>query len=329
MIQPEIIRELAAYADGEVDDRLRADLERAVAGDPECRAAVARWKALRLCAQRALASEPVPGDLQERIRQRLAYQRRVSVFRWWGFSGLALASAALIVLVALKPSPPAAAVSPAVATATVVVYPGEFAEIYRRCGYARHHTLTDVTGRGLAEVAAEVRAWDKTDFPVYLPNMTGYRLAGVCPCFPRPVVRTVHANYVRGQFNPDESSPPEQVVSFFSLSDRVDLAEQRSIVGQGRQYLHPQRNYCVAQAGENVTVIKWDEAETSLAVCSCIPQEELVRLVDSTELATLPEPAPQVAGLSSQTSAPVRGGYAAAVLACGFIALVLRGRLSA
>jgi anti-sigma factor RsiW len=227
MIQPEIIRELAAYADGEVDDILRPELERAVAGDPECQAAVARWKALRQCAQRALASEPVPGDLQERIRHALAHQRRVRLFRWWGFSGLVLASAALVLLIFVRPAPRSAASSPEPGRGAVLVYPADFARIYERCGHSRHHTLMAVAGRSLPEVAQEAQSWDNVDFPVYLPNWraAGFQLAGVCRCFPpeRAGVRVVHASYVRGDFRPDESSPAENVVSFFSMSGRVEL----------------------------------------------------------------------------------------------------------
>jgi anti-sigma factor RsiW len=332
MIQPEIIRELAAYADGEVDDVLRPQLEQAVAGDPECQAAVARWKALRQCARRALASEPVPGDLQERIRRALAHQRRVKAFRWWGFSGLALASAALIFVVAVRPAARSTVAPPQGRGAVVLVYPADFARIYEHCGYTRHHTLTEVRERSLADVARQVHAWENIDFPVYLPNMAGagFQLAGVCRCFPRERtgVRVVHANYVRGSFRPNESSPPENVVSFFCLSGRVELAQQEPIFGPGRNYVHPQRHYYVAHPDANVTVVKWDEAQSSVAACSCIPQQELVRLVDSTEvaavsgqqLAELAEAAPRSGGSGG-------GAYAGAGLVIGLLALLLHKRL--
>ncbi len=285
MTQPEVLRELATYADGEVDEVLRAELDRAVASDPEFRAAVARWQALRQCARRAVASEPVPGDLKGRICRALAHQRRLRLFRWWGLSGLALASAALLVVLLVRPTPPAVFPDNGV----VVLHPADFARIYEKCGYTYHHSLTEIGERRPVEVAQEVKTWSDIDFPVYLPDISseGFRLAGVCRCFPpeRTGIRTVHANYVRGEFSPGTSSPPENVVSLFSMSGRIELAQQRRICASDQGCGHPQRHYFVARVGENVTVIKWDEAQSSLVVCSCIPQEELVELVDSAELA--------------------------------------------
>ncbi|HOO18544.1 MAG TPA: hypothetical protein PLU99_15740, partial [Phycisphaerae bacterium] len=220
MTQPEVFRELATYADGEVDEVLRAELDRAVASDPEFQAAVARWQALRQCARRAVASEPVPGDLKGRICRALAHQRRLRLFRWWGLSGLALASAALLVLLLVRPTPPAVFPDNGV----VVLHPADFARIYEKCGYTYHHSLTEIGERRPAEVAQEVETWSDIDFPVYLPDISseGFRLAGVCRCFPpeRTGIRTVHANYVRGEFSPGTSSPPENVVSLFSMSGR-------------------------------------------------------------------------------------------------------------
>jgi hypothetical protein len=285
MTQPEVFRELATYADGEVDEVLRAELDRAVASDPEFQAAVARWQALRQCARRAVASEPVPGDLQDRIRRALAHQRRLRLFRWWGLSGLALASAALLVLLLVRPAPPPV-VSPD--GGVVVLHPADFARIYEKCGYTHHHSITEIGERRPADVAQEVKMWADIDFPVYLPDISseGFRLAGVCRCFPRERtgIRTVHANYVRGEFSPGTSSPPENVVSLFSMSGRIELAQQQRICASG-QSCGQQRHYFVARVGENVTVIKWDEAQSSLVACSCIPQEELMELVDSAELA--------------------------------------------
>ena len=284
MTQPEVFRELATYADGEVDEVLRAELDRAVASDPEFRAAVARWQALRQCARRAVASEPVPGDLKGRICRALAHQRRLRLFRWWGLSGLALASAALLVLLLVRPTPPAVFPDNGV----VVLHPADFARIYEKCGYTYHHSLTEIGERRPAEVAQEVETWSDIDFPVYLPDISseGFRLAGVCRCFPpeRTGIRTVHANYVRGEFSPVTSSPPENVVSLFSMSGRIELAQQQRICAAVRS-CGQQRHYFVARVGENVTVIKWDEAQSSLVACSCIPQEELMELVDSAELA--------------------------------------------
>ncbi|HRS27362.1 MAG TPA: hypothetical protein P5255_03765, partial [Phycisphaerae bacterium] len=242
------------------------------------------WQALRQCARRAVASEPVPGDLKGRICRALAHQRRLRLFRWWGLSGLALASAALLVLLLVRPTPPAVFPDNGV----VVLHPADFARIYEKCGYTHHHSITEIGERRPADVAQEVKMWADIDFPVYLPDISseGFRLAGVCRCFPRERtgIRTVHANYVRGEFSPGTSSPPENVVSLFSMSGRIELAQQQRICASG-QSCGQQRHYFVARVGENVTVIKWDEAQSSLVVCSCIPQEELVELVDSTKLA--------------------------------------------
>lgn len=140
-------------------------------------------------------------------------------------------------------------------------------------------------------------------------------------------MRTVHANYVRGAFRSDEASPPERVVSFFSMSGPVELAEQQPICGAERNYAHPQRNYYVAHTGDNVTVVKWDEAQTSLAACSCIPQDELVRLVDSTEVAAAPEQQTPALGESLPLGGARGGEYAPALLFCGLLAVLLGGRL--
>ncbi len=288
MTQPEVFQHLAAYADGELDAAARARIEQALAADRTCQDAVVRWQALRHCARRALTSEPVPGDLYERIHRSLVFQRRVRTFRLWGFPGLALAAAALVVLAISLRNP-----SPAADSGGLLVHANEFARVYERCGYTRHHTLTDVVGRSLAEVGNEVKKWDKVDFTVYLPDLAGngYQLAGVCPCFPRDreIIRVVHANYVQGAFQADRASAPETVVSFFSLSRPVELSGQQPLDMAARPGLHPQRKYMVARDANNVTVVKWNEGSASVAACSCIPQDQLVSLVDSMDLAAAAE----------------------------------------
>ena len=93
--------ELAALADGSLDDRRRAELELQVAGDPGLAAALAEQRRAVTLIRGAAAQIEAPLALRERIerdRERAAVRTRTSARRRRWLPSLALAGAAAVVL---------------------------------------------------------------------------------------------------------------------------------------------------------------------------------------------------------------------------------------
>lgn len=293
MTPADLRRYLAIHADGELPADARDAVERVLAGDPACRAEVARWQTLRRCAHRGLASEPVPAHLRERVMARLAAARRPPRGRAWPVLGVLTAAAAMIVLSVAswwRTGREEGADQPLAAPAVPVLTAESLADIFQRCalhGCRNSLALVDGTVTEAREVITRTAA---IRFAARLPDLTeqGYRLAGLCCCSPREGLRTVHAYYERLGRVAAQPPQPGDRLSFFCLECCIELERCQSACGQTPGARHPQRRYALTTTADNVTVVKWDEQSLSYALCGVLPETDLVRLVDAVDLAWRP-----------------------------------------
>ena len=270
---PQQVREnLPLYADGELAPDLARAIEAHLAAAPELRDELERWRALRRCARRAMMTPELPAGLANAIRGRLHRQKSVIRRYAWPLSGgVGAIAAAIVLLVLLWPG------------ATTVAEPRlvsaeRFAEIYRRCAVQhQHNTLAGVDLNDLDAVRCRIASC--RTHPVLLPDLSGrgFRLSGVCECFREPGVRVVHASYRREAAS---QAPGPEVVSFFSVDQKVNLAQSQPLACPHRQ----RGQYQFAQF-EDVVVCKWDELTNSFVVCSQTEADRLRELADEVNLA--------------------------------------------
>lgn len=278
--------QLPAYADGELDPADRQAMESRVAADPDALAQVSRWQALRRCCLRVTQSDACPDGLHDRLRTRLlaaAAATRVRRIKLLAGSALGLAAAVLLAVLVTQDtswiyrSPQGGSTSRA-----VLVEPAAFKGIFDNCALKHHHDLLELSGKSIPQADAE--ASKELKFAVHFPDLSdrGYKLAGGCPCSPCKNLAAIHAHYVRGD-------GATAVLSFFILERPIRLGECRSTSGCGKRRAVA-RQFEVAAVEGNVVVIKWDERNTSYALCACMPREDLIALADSLEVAVAPDP---------------------------------------
>ncbi len=267
----EFQRNLPDYADGELDPELRAEVEARLEDDPQGRAEVERWRALRRCAGRALNSEPVPAGLQERVQTALRRRpaRHPRVYRL-GLPGLAVA-AAITLAFFLWPQ----------GVAATSVKACDFASIHRKCALEHRHDSFNVRGGVFPQVLDKLT--EGAGFACCVPNVTacgGYRLDGACRCSPCKDVRVVHV-----YFRSDD--PSQQVVSAFAIDCRVNLCSANGSACPGCE--HGQRHYHGGLDGD-IAIVCWDEGNQScvLAAGGMEPQK-LVQFAQGVPVAQLPQ----------------------------------------
>ncbi len=247
--------QLAAYADGELDGAARQRIEAMLAKSGQRREELRALQDLRLRVHYAVASEPVPEGLRERI---LAHLRALMAAQRWRRlvppSRVALAAAALIVLVVGwrllggGGNPPAA-------PAVVEVTAEDFARIHQRCADESWHDEFMVGG--MIPAVASHKVLQRVTFAVALPDLSsrGYALHGACRCSPQPGLQVLHVFYrpVSGEAG---------TLSVFSTQPPIRLRARDGARPGARS-----RVYELA-CSDGVHVLKWDEAGGSFALCS-------------------------------------------------------------
>ena len=264
----EMRKHLAEYADGELDPAQRAEIDAHLAQDASGREDVARWQALRQCAQRALVSEPVPRGLEARIRTNLRASRRVRSRRlyYFGLPGLAVAAAVVLALFVWPGSGQAAPNVPV----------SGFANVYRHCAVEHRHDGLTVRRNTGCKTLAELQA--ETPLAAGLPDITshGYRLDGACWCGPPECkkcgARVLHV-YFRG------SDDPNDVVSAFVVSCPIKLCNCGGKPCPGCQ--HGTSEFHDGTDGD-VSLVSWTRQKVSYVLAGRMPQEELTKLAVGT-----------------------------------------------
>ena len=262
----ELRKHLPTYADGELEPALRERIESLLESDPASRAELQRWQALRHCAHRAIAEEPLPAGLAELVRNRLAARRRPATGRILRLGLPGLAAAAAIVL--------AVTFWPRGAQATPVEAHG-FADVYRTCAVAHRHDTFDVRDKVPADVMAQLR--EEAAFICNVPDATkcGFHVDGACECFHGDEgIRVVHVYF---RCNKDDT----KVISAFATDRRVDMCSEGC---QCPECAAGRRHYHVAH-DDDVTLLAWTDDDRSYVVCSDMNEKTLVRMVDTMEIA--------------------------------------------
>ncbi|MGD8453256.1 MAG: hypothetical protein PVJ57_15675 [Phycisphaerae bacterium] len=302
MTPAELQRSLAAYADGELAVELRAEIAGHLAGDPDSRAIVQRWQALRRTTRRVLEAEVVPDGLRDRILGALSTQRPAASRRWRRrIIGLTTAvAAAAVLMVSWGPLTGRSAV------AAPVVEPELVAAIHEHCAIQHHHDPYHLAGRTRTDVVAALKQRGSCDLGVHLPDLSaaGYQFAGVCDCPERHEFGTLHAYYKRAGQTPDE---PEQVVSVFTMRPRCRMPGCTQCGAAGGCQQHRERQYNVAHAPHDVTVVKWEGQACGFAVCGKLPEADLLQLVDGMNVAGRWAPASATVAQLSPASTALGG----------------------
>ncbi|MFO0838235.1 MAG: hypothetical protein U1D55_06875 [Phycisphaerae bacterium] len=282
----ELMQLLPRYADGDLAPEQRDAIDRRLAVDPALRAELQRMSAMRASVKRAMSSDAMPAGLEARVRasvRGVAGQKTGGALR---LSGVGVALAAAVVLLAMlvptraprdsrsRSSASRAPVatpldSDSSAAAMVVVGPDAFSQIHRQCGDGGHDgyrigrlSLSDAR----RHIASEVH------FPFVLPDLSkdGLELECACPCFPSPHLRALHATY-------HELADFEQTVSLFSFNQPLMLSycsvPPPPPAPSGREY-------DMARDGD-VTVLKWDDEGNSFAVAGRMDARELSVIADA------------------------------------------------
>ncbi|RMF73389.1 MAG: hypothetical protein D6744_15695 [Planctomycetota bacterium] len=249
------IRELLpTYADGELDAERARHVEAALADSDELRAELERWRALRRCANRAIAGEPVPIDLIRRVRS--AIRRRPSRTYRIAASFVAVA-AALALVVVYWPRPDVSSTGAASGGSAVVaarpVSADRFVEIHDRCAITHKHDALTLAGKHARD--ADEKVTQAVGFPVRVPDLrsAGFVLAGGCTCFRVRDTRAAHLFY-------RAKSDPEQMLSYFVVDHPLTLencTHCRSRCGT--------RHYEQVSVGDEV-VLHWSERSHSFAI---------------------------------------------------------------
>lgn len=270
-------RDLAAYADGELSGAALRRVDAAIAADPSVREAVSHHQALRSLVRGAIDSQPVPADLRQRLRVRLAAQPSGLAGLWSVLraprAGLALAASIVLVLF-FRGGGMSAPRGEARAGVTPFA-PADFSAVHRKCAAsAPHDDLKLATHSPHSAIARLSQLYDSR---VALPDLrgVGFDLAGVCRCFPRDDIRVIHACY-RG-----EGAPPV-IVSFFWLEKPI-LLESGSPCGTGGGG-RACRRYESGQV-DDVRILKWNEGGHGFAVVARLDENRLRSIARSVAVA--------------------------------------------
>lgn len=265
---------VSAYADGELSPRLAREFQAAMAEYPALRHEVEQCRALRRCLNRVLFQGTVPPHLESRIRERVraaASTRRRRRLLLWPVVGLAAAVALLLVL---QPGPRGSADSGGAGdpAAVKLVRSVDFAVFHLRCACRDRHNPIERSGFSCAAEAQ--RAIGQSRPFARIPDLArnGYELDGVCECFNHADIHVVHAYYRFPGHRPE-------VLSIFSLDRPVKLAD-----GQPVDDPIAHRTYEIGNA-DDVTVLKWNGADGSFAVCGRADAQTIRSLADTINIA--------------------------------------------
>ncbi len=262
---------LAAYADGELDPATRAEVETLLAEQPEARAAVQRWQALRQAARRAVEHEPIPAGLEARLRANLRAARHPKraprVYRF-GLSGLAVAAALML---AFFVWPAGAAGTPVKAC--------DFARIFRHCAIEHRHDPYAVRSNKPCERMGKLCG--RCSMNCAMPDVAAcgrYQLDGGCDCSPCEGLRVVHA-YFRA------NDDPNAVVSVFATDCRIKLCGVNGVACPC--CVQSEHDYHGGTDGD-VSVVGWREGTHTYVLVGRMPPKELVHLAEGLPVAALP-----------------------------------------
>ena len=288
MNRAELKRHLADYADGELAEEFRLEVEARLSEDPAGRAEVTHWQSLRRSAWRGLTAEPLPAGLRERLVERLAAERH-RPYQVWRIVGRTMAAAAVVFLSVIftlsRPGGPSGMAATRIAV-------GDLTHIYHGCACKHRHDSFKLAGMMPTQAVSVLSKQPGFDFAIYVPDLSssGFRLAGACDCFRKMTgINGVHAWYERKQHEEGQPSRPEDVLSFFSIACPVKLCGCPKTCS-GHCVPHQQRKYIVAHAADDTTILKWEEHACSFAVCSVLKPDELIRVVDAVDVAILVPP---------------------------------------
>jgi len=261
---------LPLYCDGELDAETSAELEAALARSPSLREELQRWKALRRCAQRTLGADPVPPDLERRVRTVIAleHQRRSRrrILTLLGVSGVAA-----LVGLSLWLRPALNGGSPAMPAGPEIVRPEAFAGAYRRCGLHAHRQFLLTAPRidsARAQLAGALR------FTPAVPDLSpqGYDLVGCCTCLKVHGSAAAHVHY-------RSRGGRSHVVSVFSLKCHAHLRPGMPCCDAGK-------GGCLEEAMVgDVAVVKWCGSGRTYAVASDLDLAELQSLARQVRIA--------------------------------------------
>lgn len=290
MNRSEIGSYLEAYADGELTGAELRRVEAHLAQNPADHAIIDRWRAVRAAAQRGFESEPIPFGLHGRMRDALARDvEDRGIIRLWPTLGAVAAAAAAIALAFVfgVPGFRSDAWNPAGVPVTPVVAAGDLATIYKVSACREKIDCFHVAGMNAKEAEATIAA--KVPFGVHIPDLSGlgYRLAGASDCPLKMNIPAVHVYYDRSAADTPQATDPQDVVSFFPMKGRVKVTECSRTCAPGGCNKHPKRHYSVASNVDHVTILVWHECAASYAVASALQEDDLVRLVDSVDVAAL------------------------------------------
>lgn len=254
---------LARYADNELDAPERAALEAEIARSPELAAEVARWKALRCCAGRAMRDCCMPAGFEARLRDKVGRAGSFSASRTYKIASV-LAVAAAIVLFFVFRSDRANPPRPGVALAGVVS-PARFAEVYESCA-KKHHDGVKLES-GCAKSAEALATQMCGGYKIAVPDLTslGFNLAGMCRCLDESGVQALHVYY-------QSEADPNVLLSLFSISRCTPLAECAK-----EHCCVTQRDYELTTV-HGVSVLRWDERGGHYAIAGELKPEALAEL---------------------------------------------------
>jgi hypothetical protein len=267
---------LARYADNELDAPERAALESEIARSPELAAEVARWKALRCCAGRAMRDCCVSASFEARLRDKVGRAGSFSGSRTYKVASV-LAVAAAIILFFVFRSPRPSAPRPGIALAGVVS-PERFADVYESCA-KKHHDGVKLES-ACAKSAEALATQMCCGYQVAVPDLTslGYNLAGMCRCLDESGVHALHVYY-------QSEADPNVLLSLFSVSRCTPLAECSK-----SHCCVTQRDYEFSSV-HGVTVLRWDERGGHYAMASEQKPEALAELAAGVRVASAGPPA--------------------------------------
>src|SRR5262245_36396225 len=121
--------QLARYADNELEPAARAALEAQIEGSPELAAEVARWKALRCCAGRAMRDCCAAPGFEARLRDQIGRAGSFSGSRTYRIASFLAVAAAIVLFLVFRDRHPHSPPTPGLAVASIVS-PDRFAEVY-------------------------------------------------------------------------------------------------------------------------------------------------------------------------------------------------------
>jgi hypothetical protein len=281
MTPSEIHDKLAAYADGELDPQTRAEIEAALAADPQLRDACNRWRDLRTRVNHVLQAEPVPAGLADRIcaglREQAAAARPVPRIYRLGVPALAAAAVLMLAYVFWPRTPHIRA--------------NYFAEHHLADAVTRHADSLGVRGGvpwDLFKDVDESGSFDtlvrNVSFKCDVPDLGrfDYRLKGACE-YCEHDLRVVHAYY-----RCFADAAPGNLVSLFVVDRPIELCCES---GHASPCVEVNGHKYFASKFRKCTVVAWvDGHQTFIACCGIATKQQLIDLAESLRVARQPRP---------------------------------------